>query len=174
MQIQLPKQIDSERLIIRPVALKYAEEAFEAMDDDVTKYLTFPTPKKVEETQDFVRKSLKGNSQGKDFLVFVFLKENNELIGGSGIHHIDTRKPEFGIWTKVASHGNHYGQETIKALKKWADDNLDYEYITYPVFEVNIPSRKIPEMLGGKVARHYVEKDVEGNEMHLVEYRIYR
>jgi [ribosomal protein S5]-alanine N-acetyltransferase len=171
---KLPEVLESERLLIKPVALEYAQESFEATDDQVTRYMSFQTPKGVDETIDFVNRSIEKMKNGTDYVVFMFSKQTGELIGGAGIHHLDTKTPEFGIWTKVASHGNKYGLETIKRLKQWADENLDYEYFIYPAFEVNIPSRKIPEAMGAVFSDFYIDNDNQGNPARLARYRIYK
>ena len=94
-------------------------------------------------------------------------------MGCGGLHHIDTKTPELGVWIKKSAQGNGYGKETIIALKEWADKNLDYEYILYPAVEENYPSRRIPEFLGGEVFREYDKVNMSGKEQHLLEYRIY-
>ena len=99
-------------------------------------------------------------------------KKTGEFLGCIGLHHIDQNDPEVGIWIKKSAHGSKYGLEAIKALKEWADNYLEYEYIRYPVVGDNIASRKIPEVLGGKVAREFIGKNVKGEAMDKVEYRI--
>ena len=167
-----PQELESERLILRPVSQDYAQEIFDAFDDDVVKYTAFSRPTHINEETDYIRMAMAKNDAGQDFYVFIFRKDTGEAIGAAGLHHIDTKTPEFGIWTKTSAHGNKFGQEAIRAIKQWADQNLDYDYLSYPVVDVNIASRKIPETLGGTVARHYVDKDDQGQDMSLVEYRI--
>ena len=94
-------------------------------------------------------------------------------MGCAGLHHIDKKTPELGIWIKKSAHGHGYGKETMVALKEWADKNLSYEYILYPVAKENYPSRKIPEFLHGKVEREYDKINMSGKKLHLLEYRIY-
>jgi [ribosomal protein S5]-alanine N-acetyltransferase len=103
----------------------------------------------------------------------ILKKENNEFLGCVGAHHIDTKTPEFGIWIKKSTHGNGYGKDSVYALKKWADINIDYEYLLYPVEAENYPSRRIPESLDGKIFREYDKINMSGKNQHLLEYRIY-
>ncbi len=70
---------------------------------------------------------------------------------------IKRKHPELGIWLKQAAHGHKYGLEAITAIKNWAIENLDYEYLLYPVDRVNIASTKILERLGGKIFREYID-----------------
>ena len=89
-----------------------------------------------------------------------------------GLHSIND-VPEFGVWTKKSSHGNGYGKEAIHALYKWACRNIEFDYITYPVDKRNVASRKIPESLGGVVAKEYKQENLAGFELDEVEYHIY-
>jgi RimJ/RimL family protein N-acetyltransferase len=113
------------------------------------------------------------NQRGSNLQAVVLDKDDGSFLGCAGIHNIDTGTPEFGIWIKKSAHGNSYGKEAIIALKKWADENLDYEYLLYPVTEENYASRRIPEFLGGIVVREYDETNMSGNLQHILEYRIY-
>jgi hypothetical protein len=61
-----------------------------------------------------------------------------------------------------------------KHLKKWADKNMDYKYIIYPANRKNIPSRKIPEALGGKVVKAHEKVNMSGKLLNALEYRIYQ
>lgn len=75
---------------------------------------------------------------------------------------------------KKAAQGNKYGLEVITALKDWADENLDYQYLIYPVDKNNIASRKIPEALGGKVIQEYEKVNQQGKILQALEYWIYK
>ena len=63
------------------------------------------------------------------------------------------------MWVKQSAHGKKIGREAVVALEEWAQHNIDFDYIRYPVSQENIPSRKIAESLGG-----IVEKDEQGDE----------
>jgi [ribosomal protein S5]-alanine N-acetyltransferase len=95
-------------------------------------------------------------------------------LGCTGIHEIHSKNPELGIWLKKSVQGQGYGLETMTALKRWADENLDYEYLIYGVDQANIPSRRIPEKLGGRIVNKYNKTNLSGRVLHLVEYRIYK
>lgn len=165
--------IETERLILRPVSLEYKEFIFPVFTGNVTKFMFPLTPQKIEETEEFILDSLEKMKNNKELTVSIFKKDSDEFLGGGGIHNIDTKTPELGIWIKESAHGNKYGREAIVGLKKWADDNLEYDYILYPVAKKNIASRKIAEFLGGKVEKEFMGKKQNGEEIEEVEYRIY-
>jgi len=134
----------------------------------------FPkSPKKIQETIEFIEKSIKENQEGSNFQIVVLNKENQEFLGCAGIHNINSKTPELGVWLKKSAHGHGFGKETIVALKEWADKNLVYDYLLYSVAKENYPSRKIPEFLNGIMVREYEEINMSGSKLHLVEYKIY-
>jgi [ribosomal protein S5]-alanine N-acetyltransferase len=62
----------------------------------------------------------------------------------------------------------------MQAVKEWADGNVNYDYLRYPVAENNIPSRKIAEFLNGRIEREYEEVSLSGKKLHMLEYRLYK
>ncbi len=166
-------KIETENLLLVPVSMDYVEEMFKEFTDEITKYMYPPTPKEIKETASFVTFAINKFLEGRDITVVILNKDTKEYIGNAGLHYMNTKTPEFGIWMKKGVHGHGYGKETITALKEWADKNLDYEYIKYPVAEENIPSRKIPESLGGKEMNKYSQVNGNGVALNIVEYYIF-
>lgn len=143
--------IATERLILKPVSMDWKNDIFREFTPEITVYM-FPSPAKhISETENFIQISRKNMEEGIEIVLNVFLRETNEFLGCAGLHQINTKHPELGVWIKKSAHGNKYGREAMHALKKWADQHLHYEYIVYPVDCDNIASRKIPESLGGEV-----------------------
>ena len=153
--------------------MKYRNVIFEEFTEDITTYMHSRSPKNIKETEDFINESLKGLKKGNNLQLVILEKDSEEFLGCAGLNHIDRKIPETGIWLKKSAHGNEYGKEAIFAIKEWADNNLRYTYIKYPVAEKNIPSRKIPEALGAKVEREYDETNLSNNKYHCLEYWIY-
>lgn len=167
-------EIETERLKLKPVSLEYKDMIFSEFTDDTTRFMFPSTPKQVSDTEEFIKEAREKIEKGEELTVSIFNKETNEFLGGGGIHAINTKTPELGIWIKKSAHGNKYGREAVAGLKEWADKNIEYEYILYPVAKENIASRKIPESLGGKLVRELVAKKQNGEDMEEVEYRIYK
>lgn len=166
--------IETERLILRPVSLEYKEMIFSNFKEDIVKYMFPSLPSQIGDTEIFINKSTENMEKGSDLVVNIFNKKTNEFLGGGGIHHLDTKTPELGIWIKKSGHGHKFGLEAVRGLKEWAEKNLEYEYLTYPVAKKNIASRMIPESFGAKVGREFMGKKQDGSEMEEVEYRIYK
>lgn len=165
--------IETERLRLVPLREKYRRDIFKEFTPEITAYM-YPRPaKNIEETDEFIGQALEKIKNGQDLQMVILDKSSNEFMGCAGLHDVNTLTPELGIWLKKSAQGNGRGLETIRALKKWADENLKYNYILYPVADKNKPSIKIAESLGGKLAREYNQKALTGTEHHLLEYRIY-
>lgn len=153
--------------------MDYKEDIFREFTTAITTYM-YPEPyEKIEDTINFIHSSMNSNKEGSNLQLVVLAKKVRAFLGCAGIHNIDTNTPEFGIWIKESAHGHSYGKEAIFALKKWADENLHYEYLLYPVAEDNVASKRIPELLGGSISREYDDTNRSGVLQHILEYRIY-
>jgi RimJ/RimL family protein N-acetyltransferase len=164
--------IATERLLLLPTHERYAGDVFPSFTAEVTTYM-FPAPAQaIEETIDFLRTARASNEAGTDLQVVILHGETREFLGHGGLHHIDTPTPEIGIWIKKATHRHGFGLEAVTGLADWALANLTFDYLIYPVDRRNAPSRRIPESLGGAIAREYRQTNASGNELDLLEYRI--
>jgi [ribosomal protein S5]-alanine N-acetyltransferase len=165
-------EIFTNRLLLQPVSMKYKENIFREFTEEITTYMHPRPPQSISETELFINESLLKIQNGDELILVILKKDSQEFLGCSGIHEINTKYPEVGIWLKKSAHGSGYGIEAIAALKDWAQSNLDYEYLLYPVDRANIASRRIPERLGGQIFREYEKTNLSGKVLHLVEYRI--
>jgi RimJ/RimL family protein N-acetyltransferase len=170
----LSVELSTNRLLLRPISFKYKADIFTEFTEKITIYMHPCPAKDISETEAFISDSIKNMKSGNNLIFVILKKTTEEFLGCAGIHGIEQKEPELGIWLKKAAHGNKYGLEAIDAIKQWADANLDYKYLRYPVDRVNIASRKIPEALGGKIVKEYTKKNMSGNTLHIVEYRIYK
>ena len=166
-------RINSDRLLLTPISLSYTEEILREFTPEVTRFM-YPAPaKNLPETEKFVRSAIRGLENGID-LTWVILKQpDREFLGLCALHRANTDTPEFGIWTKVSAQGNGFGREAIALLKGWVDENLQYDYLMYSVDYRNVPSRRIPESLGGQMGRSFQLMSLSGELLDLIEYRIY-
>jgi RimJ/RimL family protein N-acetyltransferase len=166
--------IETKRLRLLPTHESYAPDVFPNFTSEVTTYM-FPAPAKtIDETVAFLRGARAANEAGRELEVVVLRKETGEFLGHGGLHHIETRTPELGIWIKRAAHGNAYGREAVTGLVDWACAHLGFDYLVYPVDRRNTASRHIPEALGGVVEAEYPMTNASGKQLDLLEYRIYR
>ncbi|MUL37137.1 GNAT family N-acetyltransferase [Gloeocapsopsis dulcis] len=170
----LDVEISTTRLLLKPISMEYKKNIFSEFTQEITTYMYPCTAQDISETETFINDSISEMADGWG-LVLVILKRNcQEFLGCAGLHRIDRKNPELGIWLKKIAHGNKYGLETVTAIKNWADKNLEYKYLRYPVDKANIASRKIPEALGGKIVDEYYKINMSGKSLDIVEYRINR
>ncbi len=164
--------IVTERLILSPINHCYAAEIFTSFTPIVTKYM-FPAPaKEISETHAFIEASMQQLVAETD-LVLVILNKDHAFYGCIGLHKLKTATPEIGIWLRETAHGFGYGFEATCGLIAWAREHIKLDYFLYPVDVQNIPSRRIPEKLGGKLIGTKDKQNLSGKTLHLVEYAIY-
>ena len=167
-------ELITERLILRPITLEDASDMFAHFNAEVTKYM-YPKPADdLSETIAYIESCLLKYEKKQEIVFIGRLKETNEFIGCFGLHGTPSKTPELGVWTKMSSHGNHYGLEGMKAVADYAKKHLDYEYLVYPVDKRNIASRNIPETLKGIIRDTYLEKGLGGNDLNIIEYHIFK
>jgi ribosomal-protein-alanine N-acetyltransferase len=166
--------ISTPRLLLQPISLEYKEDIFREFTAEITTYLYAASPREIGDTEFFINQSLLEMQRGENLVVVILKKDSQEFLGCSGIYKINTKSPQTGLWLKKSAFGQGYGTETILSLKKWADDNLDYEYLRYPVDRENTPSRRIAEKLGGKVFGKYKYTNLSDRVLNIIEYRIHK
>lgn len=169
----LNEVIGSERLLLVPVAMKYKDEIFREFSAEITVFMHPAPAKDIAEIEEWIEDCLKGLRQGNNLQLVILDKNSEEFLGCAGLHYVAGKTPEMGVWLKKSVHGKGYGKEAMVAVKKWADTNLNYKYILYPVVDKNIASQKIIESLGGKAEREYDKTSMSGIRHHCLEYRIY-
>lgn len=165
--------IQSARLRLVSTTEAHAEAIFRSFTAEVTTYM-FPKPaEQLEETLAFVRTSRVAAEAGTNLQLTILSNTDSEFLGCCGLHGSSSlRTPELGIWLKQQAHGQGYGKEAIVALVAWATEHLDVDGFVYPVDRRNLASRKIPEALGGKIAKTETTTGLGGNALELVTYEI--
>ncbi|NYB75359.1 MULTISPECIES: GNAT family N-acetyltransferase [Sedimentibacter] len=80
------KTIETERLILRKFELTDIEDMYNnfANDDDVTRYITWPAHKSIEETKKVVQGYVNDSERDNYYHWCIVLKETNEVIGSIG------------------------------------------------------------------------------------------
>jgi RimJ/RimL family protein N-acetyltransferase len=164
--------IETERLLLVPADLKYANEIFKNFNSEITKYMCPKPADNISETKNFLSKSISEMKKGTNFQVIITRKDTHEFIGCAGLHKLTSETPELGIWIKKESFGNKYGQETIKGIVNWAVKQKKWNKARYPVDKRNISSRKIPESLNGVIIKEFKNVNMSNFELDEVEYEI--
>jgi len=80
--MKMPAQLETERLILRKPCLDEARAIFEgwAQDPEVTRYLTWHPHRRIDETEDFVRRCISAWEHEMRFPYIIMLKEMRKYI----------------------------------------------------------------------------------------------
>lgn len=178
--LQLRKKIDllsvsieSNRLLQVPIEMQYSKDIFQHFTSEITKYMYPKPPNDLVQTETLVSYSIQDLENGTDLQLVILDKTSGEFLGCSGLHHLRARVPELGIWLKKEAQNRAYGQEAIGAIVSWARRNIRFSALKYPVDKRNIPSKKIPERLGGVPVKEYKKMNLGGELLDEIEYWIY-
>jgi len=154
MILRLPEEIETDRLTIRvakPGDGAVFNKAIVSSLSDLETWLAWVTPAPtLEQSEDACRKAYGRFLLNEDLMAFFFLKETNELIGGSGLHDADWGKRHFeiGYWGNTKFGGQGLISEGVKALAGYALNELNAARVFLTTDEKNIKSWKLAERAG--------------------------
>jgi ribosomal-protein-alanine N-acetyltransferase len=168
-----PDEIEGPRVVLKPIAPEHAGEIFKEFTPEITTYMFPRSPSHIGETQQFIADACKQREAGTDLGFVILDKQNNEFLGACGLHGTQyPKQPELGIWLKKAAQKKALGREAITVLMAWSEQTLSIEGFVYPVDRRNQPSRRIFEMLGGKVVGEKRVTTMSGGELEVLVYLI--
>lgn len=166
-------EIASDRLTLRPVTQEFAPIMFREFTPEVARYMFPRPPSHIDETRAFISEAIQQRAQRTDIILVILGRETGDFYGVCGLHgRHNPRQPEFGIWLAKSAHGHGYGKEAIRAFRDWSIKIFEIDAFVYPVDKANIPSRKIPESLGGVVFEEKQVSSMSGAILDEVVYRI--
>ena len=161
--------INAERVRLQAINRTFTEEIYQNFTPEITEYMMPAPPAERADTEAFVESALLALDRRDDLHLIICLRDGGEFLGVCGLYSRGhPTEPELGIWLKKAAHGHGYGLEAITALKKWAESQLEYERLLFPVDRRNTPSRRIPEKLGGRIIAEKKMTSMSGTELDLV------
>ena len=155
----------TEKLQREVLSMKYVQEIFKELTDEVTKYLRVPTPKKIEQEEEWIIKSKETYEKGEN-INFIVTDHDGDFIGTCGVVELNTSTPEVGLRLKESARGKGYGKEMIAGLIDRLEAHKKFDYIVYRAHKENIATKKIAESFGW-----IVERDEEGKEKTFIEHK---
>ena len=112
--------LETERLILRRFTIEDAEAMFNnwASDEEVTKFLTWPTHRTIEDSKWFINFCLDNYSNLSFYNWGMELKETHELIGNISIVNVfeETSSMELGWVIGKKYWGNEYAPEAARKV----------------------------------------------------------
>ena len=176
--LDLPEQLVTERLILRPARAGDGAELNRAVREsrpELRRWMPWAqNPSTVDESEAFCRQAVANFTTRKDLMVLLWLKDQPVLVGGSGLHRIDWSIPKFeiGYWIRTRFTRQGYATEAVQAIARFARKNLKAKRIEIRVDARNRRSWRIAERLGFElegILRH----DARSPDGRLRDTRIY-
>lgn len=165
-------EIFTERLCLTPSTEKWLEDCFREFTPEVSHFMAsapLTSVKEMREQLDLIQQAMReGVNLGFDILS----RDKTEFLGRGGIDALFSRTPRMGLWFKKSVQRQGLGSEFVRAMKVWADDNLDADYLLYRTDRANTPSLKLAQKLNGKLIGQQELVSNSGELLHVMEYRI--
>ena len=152
--LDVPEQIDTERLLIRPprlgdgAAVNVAvRESFNELKPWMPWAQEIPS---VEQSEIFARESAARFARREDLPLLLFERSSGELLGASGLHRIDWSVPAFevGYWCRTSCTGRGYISEAVRGICEMAFTSLSARRFEVRMDDTNERSWRIAERLG--------------------------
>lgn len=154
--------LTTERLILRQLALKDADDIFFLRSDDtVNKYLLTPRAKSIADAIAFINKINKGIANNDPVYYWaITLKNDHKLIGTICFWNIvqEESKAEIGYVLHPAHQGKGIMQEAVTKVIEYGFDVMNLSFIKAVFHQENNKSRMLLER------NAFVHEKNEGNE----------
>jgi RimJ/RimL family protein N-acetyltransferase len=125
--MNLSFELETKRLILRPVNINDAESIFSYRSDAITNQYQGWIPKTIDDAQIFISKvSEKINEYDTWFQFAIVLSETDELIGDIGIHFLDEEnyQAELGCTLAKNQHRKGIAGEALRAIIDYLFEDL--------------------------------------------------
>ena len=157
-----PMRVETERLVVRMYEPGDAQQLFEAVDGDRANLMPWMVwaqtdHRSAADSAYFIEMTRRAWEKpgGTDFVMGIFGKQSDRLIGGTGLHRIrpGLREAEVGYWVHSASRGTGVCTESTgglisAALRPQADGGWGFRRIVVFNAVRNLASRRVCEKLG--------------------------
>lgn len=154
-------QLETNRLILRPIEKNDAEAVFSYRSDAwINRYQGW-IPAALSDVYYFInyKVSQEINLPGTWVQFVVILKDQNQIIGDIGVHFMsaDTFQVEMGCTLHQMYHGKGYALEALKQMLHYLFDQLNKRRIIASIDPRNESSIKLYEKLGFRKEAHFRE-----------------
>lgn len=153
-------QLESDRLIIRPIQLDDKKEVFEYRSDrNANKYQGW-IPETIEDVEVFIGKISKQINEPETWFQFVLIeKESQKIVGDLGIHFYDkeNKQVEIGCTLNRIFHNRGYARESVRKVIDYLFLDLNKHRIITSIDPENKNSIRLVERIGFRKEAHFVE-----------------
>ena len=149
----IPEQIETERIRLRCPHAGDGKALFETVYDSQTeleRWMPWAQGYTPELAETFVRESHISFIKRERLPLLIFRKEDNVLLGSTGLHDIDWAVPRFeiGYWLSTRFTGSGYMTEAVNGLTKFCREQLGACRVTIRCDVKNTRSRQVAERAG--------------------------
>lgn len=168
------KEIDLDRILLRPFEIKDVNDVFDyASDEKITKFLTWNPHKNIQETESLL-KNVFTKYDEKTFRWAIVYKENNKVIGSIDVVRLNLEREsaEIGYVLNRAYHNQGLMSESLKGVIDYLFNEVDLKEIR-ACFELgNEASKKVMEKCGLKSENLIIERTLplKGDKKIFVSY----
>lgn len=147
-------RLETDRLILRQFIINDAEAMFKnwTSDDEVTKYLAWPTHKTVEMSLDYINYCMKGYETLAFYQWGIEIKDTQELIGNISVVKVNEELDSLELGWVIGKDfwGKGYTAEAAKKMVDVLFDQVGANCI-YALHDVNNPnSGRVMQKIGMK------------------------
>lgn len=146
--------LETERLILRPFTEDDAQAVFVgwASDSEVTKYLTWPTHRTVNDSLGFMRYCVQSYQDKTSYQWGMERRDTHELIGNISVVHINEDIAEMGLgWVLSRNYwGQGYMPEAAKRVIGFLFDEVAVNRIFATHDARNLKSGRVMQKVGMK------------------------
>ena len=145
--------LETERLILRPFSLDDAEAMFAGWtsDDEVTRYLTWPTHTDVEQTKALLARWTAEYEQPERLNFAIVLKEEDRLIGGIDVVKYVDGMPVIGYNLARPYWGRGIMTEACARVLAYLFSR-GFETVKIDAMVDNVGSNRVIQKCGGELA----------------------
>src|SRR5690625_631876 len=168
------REIETERLLLRPVTLADAEDLYEyASDEENVYFVSFEQYQSVDDAYYSIANFFMANPLGK---YGVELKEENKMVGTIDLFNLSSRKmsAEMGYILNPNYHRQGYMTEAGRALLALGFEKMELEKIYALCDSRNVASAGVMKKLGMKQEAHRRHHSLskDGEWIDMLEYAI--
>ena len=153
--LDLPPQLEGERVIVRPYRAGDGERFFAALEEDradLSRWMEWPATKhqSADESESYVR-NMAGRWLTREGLIMgIFSKDEKTLYGGTGFHGFDWAVPslEIGWFLRKSARGQGIATEAVSLCCKLAFEHIQANRVWGTIDVLNAGSWKLAERVG--------------------------
>jgi ribosomal-protein-alanine N-acetyltransferase len=144
-----PATLETARLRLRPAVVEHAPIIFEtwAQDPEVSRYVTWPPHRSVDETRGFLQYCAEGWEKNGPFNWAIVLRENGRVVGIIELRP-QGHRVEMGYVLARPYWGRGFMSETARALVGWSLDQTEVHRVWAVCDVENLASARVLEKAG--------------------------